>query len=172
MCAAPQGLVPLAVTVRVPPTATDGALAVTAVRAPRWAAIRSLDGGLAGASPIPANKEVNRNAAINRMAIDRSKRGAVSRLSRGSEPTAGSGLGAGDAVLALHLLLGPVDAAPVLVLGHGHAALHAHTHTRLGRIRFLREPLLEDGHMFSDGEPGAEVCRKTASPLTFCRQTA
>src|SRR5260221_14101996 len=61
MKAAPQGFEPLAVTDRVAPTATEAALALTAVTVP------------AAATPIPADKEVTRNAAIDLMGRDRSK---------------------------------------------------------------------------------------------------
>src|SRR5450759_2245916 len=65
MSAAPQGFVPVAVTERVAPTASEGTLAWTPVMVP--AAARSL----------LTKKGVNRNAAINLMRTDRSKVHAV-----------------------------------------------------------------------------------------------
>ena len=124
MWAAPQGLVPLAVTVTATPTAAEAALALTAVTVP------------AAAIPLPM-KEMTRNAAIDLMEADRSK-GQAAR----DGGSAGSGLlGAGRARLGVHLLLCPEDAAPVFVLGHRHAAFDADADARFGGVGLLREQL-------------------------------
>src|SRR5437868_8983454 len=141
MLAAPQGLVPLAVTETAAPTAAEAVPALTPVTVP------------ADARPIPV-REMTRNAAIDLMWGDRSKRQAV-------PGSAGSGLlGAGRAGLQVHFLLCSVDAAPVLVLGDRHPAFDTDPDPRLGGVGLLREQLLKEAHRFSDGRTGAEVCKK------------
>src|SRR5690242_8879443 len=52
---------------------------------------------------------------------------------------------------SLHLLLPTENGAPVLVLGHGHAAFDADTHALYGRWGVRREETLEKRH---SGSPG------------------
>ena len=52
---------------------------------------------------------------------------------------------------SLQLDLPSEDGAPVLVLGHGHAAFHADTHAMYGRWGIRREEPLENRH---SGSPG------------------
>src|SRR6476469_5414895 len=122
MNAAPHGLEPDTVTVKPVPTATDGALAWTPVTVP------------AKAAPLEKT-ELSRKPAIHFMW----KAGA------NLDPGASGLLVSGDPGFRVHLLLGPVNAAPVLVLGHGHPAFDAHPHASLG-VGLLREQLLEESH--------------------------
>src|SRR5262249_22666310 len=54
-------------------------------------------------------------------------------------------LGAGAAGFRVHFALGPINAAPILVLGHGHPTFDTYPDTGL-RLRLLREQALEDPH--------------------------
>ena len=56
--------------------------------------------------------------------------------------------------LAVQLLLGAEDAAPVAVLIHRHAALHTHPHPLLG-FGLAAEQLFQERHHASEGSPTA-----------------
>ena len=64
------------------------------------------------------------------------------------------GFGCRGAGLAIDLLLRAEDAAPVLVIRHGHAALDADMHSLCGRWGIRREEPLEKRHSGSPGYSG------------------